>query len=87
MFVADPTNLRVQVYDANGKYVRTIGRSGEGPGEFAFPYATAIAGQYLYVSDTQRSRLSRWSLDGVDGGRKVSGLQGSGPPADAGTER
>lgn len=65
MFVADPTNLRVQVYDANGDYVRTIGRSGEGPGEFAFPYATAIAGQYLYVSDTQRSRLSRWSLDGV----------------------
>ena len=65
VFVADPTNLRVQVYDANGTYVRTIGRSGEGPGEFAFPYATAVAGPFLYVSDTQRSRLSRWSLDGV----------------------
>ena len=65
MFVADPRNQRVQVFDRFGQYLRTLGRSGEGPGEFAFPLAAIVAGPHLFVSDTQRSRLSRWSLDGV----------------------
>ena len=59
MFVADPTNLRVQVYADNGEYIRTIGRSGEGPGEFAFPYATAIAGLRLPAPTSVAMRCDR----------------------------
>jgi hypothetical protein len=37
-FVSDTRNRRVQVYDRNGAYVRTLGRPGQGPGEFnTFP--------------------------------------------------
>jgi hypothetical protein len=35
--VCDIGNRRVQVYDRNGTFLRTLGRVGQGPGEYAFP--------------------------------------------------
>jgi hypothetical protein len=37
IYVCDFGNKRVQVYDRAGKYVRTLGRQGQGPGEYIFP--------------------------------------------------
>lgn len=37
IYVADVGNCRVQKYDRTGKYVQTIGRKGQGPGEYQFP--------------------------------------------------
>lgn len=37
IYVCDGGNKRVQKYDKNGKYVRTIGREGQGPGEYIYP--------------------------------------------------
>jgi len=34
IFVWDPNSFRVQMFDRTGKFVRTLGRKGEGPGEF-----------------------------------------------------
>ena len=35
-------NPRILVYDANGTFVREVGRSGEGPGEFSAPVSMAV---------------------------------------------
>jgi len=44
-FVSDTRNRRVQVYDRNGAYVRTLGRPGQGPGEFnTFPVGVSVDG-------------------------------------------
>jgi hypothetical protein len=37
LYMADFGNVRVQMFDKTGKFVRTIGRKGQGPGEFSFP--------------------------------------------------
>ena len=37
LYVCDGGNRRVQMYDKFGKYVRTIGRQGQGPGEYMYP--------------------------------------------------
>lgn len=37
IYVLERGNRRVQKFDANGRYILTIGRMGEGPGEFMFP--------------------------------------------------
>jgi len=37
IYVCDLGNRRVQKYDQSGKYVTTIGRVGQGPGEYTFP--------------------------------------------------
>jgi len=37
LFVADGGNRRVMMYDPAGKFIRQIGRSGQGPGEYSYP--------------------------------------------------
>ena len=37
IYVADKRNYRVQKFDRNGNYIQTIGRQGQGPGEFELP--------------------------------------------------
>jgi hypothetical protein len=37
LYVCDGGNRRIQTYDKSGKYVRTIGRQGQGPGEYMYP--------------------------------------------------
>jgi hypothetical protein len=37
IYVCDGGNRQVQKYDKNGKYIRTIGRQGQGPGEYMYP--------------------------------------------------
>ncbi len=43
-YVCDYGNRRVQVYGRDGKFVRTLGRVGQGPGEYAFPSSVLIDG-------------------------------------------
>lgn len=55
MLLLDVRGKRVLEYDATGKHVRTIGRAGEGPGEFQFPTALAVGpGDSLWVTDVLR---------------------------------
>lgn len=37
IYVADMSNHRIQVFDRTGAYQKTIGRQGQGPGEFEMP--------------------------------------------------
>jgi len=52
IFVADMSNQRIQKFDKYGKYVRTIGRKGQGPGEFERPWKVRVRNNGdLYVAD------------------------------------
>jgi len=55
IYVLDNGLARVQVYDKAGRHLQTVGRRGEGPGEFYFPTAIALddVGR-LYVADQSR---------------------------------
>lgn len=64
IFVVDSGNARVQMFDADGAFRRTLGQRGQGPGEFQRPSAAAMAGDRLVVMDMQNSRLSVWSDEG-----------------------
>jgi hypothetical protein len=55
LVVLDVRGRRVLEYDEAGRWVRTWGRAGAGPGEFRFATAvTAGAGDSLWVFDTDR---------------------------------
>jgi len=55
IYVLDSGNRRVQVFDASGFYVRSIGREGMGPGEFQYPSSIAIyPNGNILVFDAQR---------------------------------
>jgi hypothetical protein len=42
IYACDSGNRRVQVFDRSGGFVRTLGRQGQGPGEYSFPSAVYI---------------------------------------------
>lgn len=65
MYVVEMGNLRVQVFDADGEYLRTLGQEGQGPGEFQMPIDLTVAGDRVVVNDWRNLRLSSWNLEGV----------------------
>jgi hypothetical protein len=64
MFVVQPAGREVRVFDSQGRYVRTIGREGGGPGEFNSAGRIGLRGDTLWVSDIQLSRLTLFSRTG-----------------------
>ena len=57
VYVLDNGNLRIQVFDASGKFLRSFGHEGEGPGEFKMPSCfsvNALGEVALYDMMTQR---------------------------------
>jgi hypothetical protein len=42
IYACDSGNRRVQVFDKSGDFVRTLGRQGQGPGEYSFPSAIIL---------------------------------------------
>lgn len=67
MYVLDFGNHRIQKYDSDFNYITTIGRKGQGPGEFVYPQSLDIDDQgYLYVSDPQNNRIQILTPEGKE---------------------
>jgi len=58
IYVLDSGNTRIQKFGPDGKYLATIGRKGQGPGEFISPSGLDLDEDgNLVVTDTAQSRL------------------------------
>ncbi len=58
-------NHGVEVFAPDGRHLRTIGKRGEGPGEFNFPsYAAVARDGNLYVADTGNFRIEVFDPEG-----------------------
>lgn len=55
IFILERGNCRVQKFDNKGKYLQTIGKKGQGPGEFERPYSLLLdQNNNIYVSDRRK---------------------------------
>lgn len=61
LYVSQLAERTVRVFDASGRPVRRLGRSGRGPGEFSNPGRLALRGDTLWVSDFALRRVSAFS--------------------------
>lgn len=67
IYVLDTGNHRIQKFDAGGNYLTTIGREGQGPGEFQYPQALAIDSKnFLYISDMGNRKIHVLKPDGFE---------------------
>ena len=65
MWVTDTGDDRIQVYTVDGKYVKTIGSKGSGPGQFSEPVGISIAQDgTVFVADMYNSRVEILNPDG-----------------------
>ena len=67
IYILDSGNQRIQKFSPEGKYLTTIGRKGQGPGEFNYPGSLDIDGQgNLYVLDPFVKKIQVLSPQGKE---------------------
>ncbi|EEF57279.1 6-bladed beta-propeller [Pedosphaera parvula] len=78
MYIADSCNHRIQVFSAEGKWLRTYGKAGTGLGEMSYPYDIRVdkAGRQ-YVCEFGNSRIQ--IFDANDKPLEVLGGVGGAP--------
>jgi hypothetical protein len=64
IYVVDSGAKNIKKFDTQGKFLKTIGREGQGPGEFGGPYYSAFAKDRLIVWDSGNRRLCSFTSDG-----------------------
>jgi len=65
VYVTDTWNDRVEIFDPDGKFIRTWGKAGDGPGYFARPKGIAIDGDgHVWVADAVQDRVQVFSPEG-----------------------
>jgi hypothetical protein len=67
IYILDTGNSRIQKFGPDGKYLATIGRKGQGPGEFIMPESLDIdAAGNMIVHDPIQFRFQVLMADGSD---------------------
>lgn len=64
IYIADAQAHVVHILDASGDVEATVGREGQGPGEFLGPSALRLHADSLLVVDTGNQRIQRFTPDG-----------------------
>jgi DNA-binding beta-propeller fold protein YncE len=65
VYVTDTLNDRVEIFDADGNFLSTFGKNGDGPGYFARPKGIAVDGDgHIWVADAIQDRLQVFNRDG-----------------------
>lgn len=64
VYVADGLAREIRIFEADGSFVRSVGRPGEGPGEFGGLYSLAWVGDTLLALDPHVGRVGELSPDG-----------------------
>jgi len=58
IYIMDSGNSRIQKFDSKGQFLQTIGRKGQGPGEFERPRRLSIDSQdNIYVEDREQIKI------------------------------
>ena len=65
LYVADTLNNRIEIFDADGQFVSTFGKAGDGPGYFARPKGVAIDSDgHVWVADGMQDRVQVFNKEG-----------------------
>jgi DNA-binding beta-propeller fold protein YncE len=65
LYVSDTLNDRIEIFDADGNFIRTFGKPGDGPGYFARPKGIAIDGDgHVWVADAVQDRVQVFTPEG-----------------------
>lgn len=64
IYVLDALSQNVRIFSPEGRLERTLGRRGNGPGEFERPFRMGFVGRQLWISDGASQRLVFFDMAG-----------------------
>lgn len=65
IYVMDYSEPIIKKYGPRGRYVKNIGRQGQGPGEFEMPMSICVSSQdFLYCADLMQNEIEVFNPDG-----------------------
>jgi len=65
LYVADTWNNRIEIFDADGNFISTFGKAGDGPGYFSRPKGVAIDSDgHVWVADGMQDRVQVFTKEG-----------------------
>lgn len=65
LYVSDTFNDRVEVFDADGNFIREFGKPGDGPGYFTRPKGIAVDRDgHIWVADAMQDRVQVFTPEG-----------------------
>jgi DNA-binding beta-propeller fold protein YncE len=65
VYVTDTMNNRVEIFDADGKFISEFGKHGDGPGYFARPKGIAVdCDGHIWVADEYQDRVQVYNREG-----------------------
>src|SRR5271166_386599 len=65
VYVTDTINSRVEIFDADGQFINTFGKAGDGPGYLFKPKGIAIdCDGHIWVADEYQDRLQVFNREG-----------------------
>jgi hypothetical protein len=64
IYVADSGNQRIVKFNSEGKFLKSFGTKGQGPGEFLSPWQLAVYNNEIYVYDWRRN-IQKFTLNGA----------------------
>ncbi len=72
LYIADAEECVLKVFTKEGRFVATLGRKGQGPGEFSFPSGVSVREGRIHVADKFNFRIQTLDLEGTPlGGFRV----------------
>jgi sugar lactone lactonase YvrE len=65
VYVTDTLNNRVETFDADGKFINTFGKNGDGPQDFERPKGIAVdCDGHIWVTDAAQDRIKVFNREG-----------------------
>jgi hypothetical protein len=65
MYILDEQAGNIKVFDSSGNFVKSIGRKGQGPGEFGLPISLSLTQQgHIFVNDLGQRKIHYFDREG-----------------------
>lgn len=64
LYVADALDCAVKIFARDGRFLKSFGHKGQGPGELSFPSGICVAGEAIAVADKFNFRIQIFDREG-----------------------
>ncbi len=66
IFISDDVEKRINVYSPDGEFIKSLGRKGQGPGEFEYVHNLAVDESHVYAMDFSKNIINAYFLDTLE---------------------